>query len=321
VKDTEGATADAGRDDDRPRHPIQVAARRSGVFTDTLRAWERRYRAVTPSRHRGRRLYSDADVARLVLLREAVEGGRRIGDIAGLPDAELRALVEEDRRGGTPRPREAGAPESRDGAPVDHLFERVARLDATGLERALVEARAARPLPSLLDEVVGPLLERVGEAWRDGRLGIAHEHLVSAALRSVLSRDIESGLVASTAPVVVITTPAGHLHELGAVMAAAAAAAAGWRPLYLGPNLPAAEIARSAEGAGAEAVALSAVHPVGDPLLVDEIARLRQLLPGRVALLVGGRAARADADRLVAAGARVVPDQRALVAALSRLAP
>ena len=63
-----------------------------------LRAWERRYGAVTPTRSDGgQRLYSDDDIRRLQLLATAVDGGRSIGLIADLSAPELEALIDEDR--------------------------------------------------------------------------------------------------------------------------------------------------------------------------------------------------------------------------------
>lgn len=81
-----------------PQHPIRVVALRTGLSPDLIRAWEKRYQAVVPQRtDTARRLYSDLDVDRLKLLKLATEGGRRIGDIAGLPFQELRELVSTDK--------------------------------------------------------------------------------------------------------------------------------------------------------------------------------------------------------------------------------
>ena len=67
------------------KHPIQIVSRRTGLSADVIRAWERRYKAVKPSRSsNGRRLYSDNDVKKLMLLQRIISGGRRIGDIAKL---------------------------------------------------------------------------------------------------------------------------------------------------------------------------------------------------------------------------------------------
>ena len=76
---------------DTPVHyPIRAVAKLTGVAIDTLRAWERRHSAVTPIRDDRGRMYSDADIARLRLLRGAVERGHSIGRVAGLSDAQLR---------------------------------------------------------------------------------------------------------------------------------------------------------------------------------------------------------------------------------------
>ena len=57
-----------------PKHPIRVVSERTGLSPDVLRAWEKRYRAVEPPRRDGgsQRLYSDADVERLRLLRRVM---------------------------------------------------------------------------------------------------------------------------------------------------------------------------------------------------------------------------------------------------------
>ena len=83
----------------KPRHPIRVVAQRTGLSTPVLRAWERRYSVVIPSRSNGgQRLYSDADIRRLQLLATAVDGGRSIGLIAALEPPQLDALIDEDRQ-------------------------------------------------------------------------------------------------------------------------------------------------------------------------------------------------------------------------------
>ena len=74
--------------------PIGVVARRTGLSKDVLRVWESRYGVVHPSRSEsGRRLYSEADVERLGLLRAATASGWSIGEVAHRSDEELRELT------------------------------------------------------------------------------------------------------------------------------------------------------------------------------------------------------------------------------------
>src|SRR5690348_14740120 len=84
-------------DDTLPKHPIAIASERSGLSQDLLRIWERRYRAVEPSRGPGgHRAYSDADITRLRLLNEVTSAGRSIGQVAGLSTDELKRMAQDD---------------------------------------------------------------------------------------------------------------------------------------------------------------------------------------------------------------------------------
>jgi methanogenic corrinoid protein MtbC1 len=144
-----------------------------------------------------------------------------------------------------------------------------------------------------LDTLVVPLLECVGTRWREGTLRPVHGHLVSAVLRRVLDRVTESASSPLATANLVVATPAGQVHEFGALLVAATAAAEGWRVTYLGADLPAEDIAEAAARTAARAAALSVIYPAGDPALKDELRRLRTALPKHVALLVGGAASSA----------------------------
>jgi DNA-binding transcriptional MerR regulator/methylmalonyl-CoA mutase cobalamin-binding subunit len=278
------------------QHPMRVVTRRTGLSADLLRAWERRYEVVKPSRSEsGRRLYSDADIERLGLLYRATLAGRGIGQIARLSTPELAALVrrdaEADRTGNGAQSPEPVA------TPGDHLaeflrdcFRAIERLDTVALEASLRRAVVALPAAALLDGLVVPLLERVGTHWREGTLRPVHGHLASAVLRRVLDRVIETAASAAASPNLVVATPAGQVHEFGAMLAAATAAAEGWRVTYLGASLPAEDIAAAAEQTRARAVALSIVYPASDRAVGHELRRLGTLLPKDVTLVVGGAA-------------------------------
>src|SRR5690606_35129408 len=76
------------------RYNIQLASKISGVGVHTIRAWEKRYQAVTPARNeKGRREYSQKEVERLGLLSELCTLGHSIGQIANLDGSELKRLL------------------------------------------------------------------------------------------------------------------------------------------------------------------------------------------------------------------------------------
>jgi len=279
----------------QPDHPIQVVARRTGLGTDVIRVWERRYGAVEPIRDTaGRRLYSDADIDRLLMLRRATEGGRRIGDVARLDASELARLVAEDQshheRAQPPTP---GAQPGRASGQrfLESCLAAIGAVSPADLESALQRAAVALSTPALLDQVLVPLLEEIGERCRAGDMRVSQEHVASAVLRTFLAQLAAGYRVPQRAPVLVVSTPAGQRHELGALMAALSAAAEGWKVIYLGPDLPAEEIVYAALETKAFAVALSVVYPPDDPRVADELRRLRRVLPKEMKLFIGGHSA------------------------------
>jgi len=281
------------------QHPIQVVARRTGLTPDVIRVWERRYGAVSPSRSdTRRRLYTDAEIRRLILLRKATLAGRRIGDVARLDDSALASLVDADERSTASLPASATAgPDPREPRAASAERHRrscmaaIESLDSAAMDVALTRARLELSTPTLIDAVLMPLLHEVGERWRSGSIRAYQEHLATSMVKSLLESLRPFNAQPSSGPELVVTTPAGQVHEMGALMAAVIAATEGWRVTYLGPNLPAEEIAAAALQRRARAVGLSIVYPPDDPLLEQELRRLRRSLPSDVPIVVGGRAA------------------------------
>lgn len=269
---------------DTARHPIGVVTERTGLSVHVLRAWERRYSVVRPARgDRGSRLYTDADIERLVLMRSATHAGRSVAAIAGVPTKELRQLVAEDAERASTRATPARSYRER-------AMEAVRALEPEHLESVLRRALLSLGALPFLEDVAAPLLVEIGTEWHEGRITIAHEHAASATMLQLLgwlSRSLE---VTGAAPRVVIATPRGERHAFGAMTAAVAAAHDGWHVTWLGWDLPAAQVAAGAEQGRARVVALSTAGHADD--LDHELRALRALLPPQVALMVGGEGAK-----------------------------
>jgi MerR family transcriptional regulator, light-induced transcriptional regulator len=298
-----------GGTSDGPQHPMAVVARRTGLSPDVIRAWERRHRAVEPARTQGnQRLYSERDVERLMLIRQALEAGWQIGHVASLRDEKIRALL--GRAGGHPSSA-VSRPDLTRRSPKEFLglcLEDIARLEASQLQAHLDEAAVELGRIETLDRLLVPLFHRIGEGCSTGKLRIASEHLASAVVGRFLDSLQGASPVGEGAPGLVVTTPAFQQHHLGALLVAATARMEGWRTTYLGPNLPAEEIAAAARMRQARAVALSIAYPANDPNLSAELERLGRQLRGTAEIIVGGPAARSYQVALDAAGARCLDD-------------
>lgn len=275
------------------RYRIGTAARLSGLSTHAIRVWERRYGVLSPDRSQGgARLYSEEEVARLRLLKRAVDRGHPIGQIVALDGVELERLA----RGQIVPTYADPAPAT--GEPLlDELVEALQRFDSLRADQLLERARARHSARTLLREVLSPLLRRVGDAWAGGKLCVASEHVATALVRDYAGALLRQFPRDADTETLVITTPAGELHEIGALLASATAAMQGFGVVYLGPNLPASEIARAVEGADSRVVALSVVA-LDAELAAAEITALSELLPRDVRLVLGGARARAIAALL-----------------------
>jgi DNA-binding transcriptional MerR regulator len=323
-------------------HPIAVVVARTGASEHLLRVWERRYGAVTPTRGEGgHRRYSDADIERLRLLFAVTRGGRPIGQVARLPTEALSRLAEADAAAQATAARAESGSRARDGrvpgAPspatpdpsVEQAMALTRALDAPALDDLLRRAVARLGVPGFLEHVVTPLMRAVDEGWRAGRLGAAQERLAASTVHDLLVETMRAlarghGRGDASHRLVLATPPgastmaggptgsgAGCAPGVAAVEAAAAGAAAaadGWGVVYLGPDLPAGEVAAVAAATAARAVA---VHVPG-PLVADdararvagEVRALRARLPAAVPVLVSGAGAPELAASLAGPGIR-----------------
>ncbi|MEB3221748.1 MAG: MerR family transcriptional regulator [Candidatus Sericytochromatia bacterium] len=273
---------------DVPIYSIKTVVALTGLPAETIRAWERRYSAISPHRSGGgHRMYRAADVDRLVRLRRAVGSGHAIGRIANLSDTELADLVVAPQRSdaqGAPAAATAAAP-----TVADRVLEAVHRFDQAAAARELEFAAALLPASRLVEEVVLPLLERIGRGWEDGRVGIAQEHIASNLLRGLLSTMMRLTEPRADAPLAVLATPPGDLHELGLLCVGLVLAGRGLRVTYLGAQVPAAELVEVARAVDARVVGLG-LGIVNDPALVlGELDHLSAQLPVTTRIWLGGR--------------------------------
>ena len=276
-------------------YPIRAVSLMTGVSIDTLRAWERRYNAVTPVRDGRGRIYSDADVRRIKRLRDAVAAGHAIGRVAAMSDEQLTRMA----LAGAPAV-VAAARRAPRAAVVDtaSIIEALERFDAATVETELARAAALLRPPELLRDVLVPVLTEVGERWHSGRGRIAHEHLLSASVRNVLGSLLRVHQKAGIPETLLFATPAGERHEFGTLGAAMMAASGGLGAIYLGPDLPSDDIVEVTTVVAIEVVALG-VSDVGDTERVEkEVAAVARRLALHVELWLGGRGAERLAKQL-----------------------
>jgi DNA-binding transcriptional MerR regulator/methylmalonyl-CoA mutase cobalamin-binding subunit len=249
---------------------IGELARRTGVATELLRAWERRYGLLSPIRtEAGYRLYSAADVSRVRRMRELLAAGLSAKEAAG-------AALDEPVGGQSTSPDSESA----------ELRQAIERLDDAAVHAAFDRLLAEYSLDSVLEGVVLPLLRELGDGWARGDVSIAQEHFASNVLRGRLL-GLARGWDRGAGPRAVLACPPGERHDLGLLIFGLALREHGWRITFLGADTPSDTIVETVRRIAPEALVLS----VTDRSRLEVVAEAVAELAGATTVWVGGAGA------------------------------
>jgi MerR family transcriptional regulator, light-induced transcriptional regulator len=222
---------------------IGELSRRSGVSPELLRAWERRYGLLQPTRSAGGlRLYSPEDLARV----EAMQ--RHLND--GLAAAEAAELATRTAQ------RDEGAPAEA----KDQLAMALASFDEGAAHTVFDSLLARVSIDTLLRDVVVPYLHELGDGWELGEVSVAQEHFASTLLRGRLL-GLARGWSQGIGPTAVLACAPGEQHDLGLLAFGIALRARGWRIVYLGTDTPIASVSDAVRTCKADIAVISAVNP------------------------------------------------------------
>lgn len=257
---------------------IGELARRTGVTVELLRAWEKRYGLLRPSRtNSGYRLYSAADEERVARMRRGLDEGLAAAEAA-------RAALEE--------PVLAGADLRGAAAELRTALE---AYDDAAIQSALDVLLATFTFETVARDVMLPLLREIGDRWELGEISVAQEHFASSLLRGRLL-SIARGWDRGVGPRAVLACAPEERHELALIVFGIALRAQGWRVTYLGADTPVESI-----NPDADYVVISATS--ADRL--EAAAREIKALGKKVAVSIGGAGASEQLARKL--GARLLP--------------
>jgi MerR family transcriptional regulator, light-induced transcriptional regulator len=266
-------------------YPISAVSKLTGIPLDTLRAWERRYRTIVPKREARGRVYSEEQIQKLLLLRRAVEQGHSIGRVAVLGSRQLRELLEKSSAIGATEsdsnPTDAQAILS----PVLHALE---RFDYAGTDREINRLAAAMGSPrNFVHQAALPLMRTVGERWHEGKCSIAQEHMLTNLLTGVLASLVRTYSPSNPPAQVLLATPINERHAFPTLAATMLIASGGLGAVYLGTDLPAADIILAARKSEADVVLLSLSSTPSSEVL-NQLISIARKVPRGTDLWLGG---------------------------------
>lgn len=285
---------------------INVAAERSGVSEQLIRAWERRYGVPRPRRAPGGyRLYTELEIALLRRLKQLTEEGLSIREAVRMAPALRKELSAQPSA--APLAPVATAPAEQLGRWQEAVLQAAQAADQRAVERVLDEAFGALPPMRVYEELVVPLQREVGERWCAGRLTVGQEHLVSQPIRQRLWSLVHAAPADSRKHVVCACFPEEE-HEVGMLGAALRFRLAGARVTLLGPRTPVDQLASISRTLLPDVVAVSAVCDPGEARFRELLASIREAIPRGTLLVIGGAAAERYPKICRALKARLISD-------------
>jgi len=230
---------------DAPLYNIGVVARMTGVSMATLRAWERRYNFPESERTAGgHRLYSERDVMRLRWVKDRIEEGMQTAQA-------INALHHQEQTGKLalveavpPTPEEKGErPAPQQPMQRQALFRALIERDLVRADSVLGEALVTSSPEDLIMDVIGPALAEVGEAWEEGRISVATEHLATNYLRQRLLMWMVSGPPPRNSNPILLACAPNEWHEGSLLILGALLRRRRWPIAYLGQAVPLPDLA------------------------------------------------------------------------------
>ncbi|MGZ9274598.1 MAG: MerR family transcriptional regulator [Nitrospira sp.] len=294
-------------------HRIHRVAKLTGLSKDVIRVWERRFGVLKPTRGANRyRNYSDEDVALLRYLKEQLDAGGSIGDLARLGREELLNRL----RAASPR-----------ASFIDNTFDRLLRellsaldpFDRVMFEKRLNGAVAVVPFQEALHGILLPLQERVGQLWHDGHVNVAIEHYVTKQIQQKIFSAMNQLPVAEFGAKVVVACPPGEEHDIAALAVAYRCRVRGCRVYYLGANVPVAALTKLCHEVEPDLTIVSFPLAFPETTATEIIRALAQEVSPASHLTVGGHGALAMREHFLKSHIDVLEDFAALDEKLEQL--
>ena len=294
-------------------HRIQRVAKITSLSKDVIRVWERRFGLLKPTRGANRyRNYSDEDIALLRFLKEQLDAGGSIGELAKLGREELLGRA----RASAPR---VSFVENTFSRLLLELLSPLNPFDRVIFEKRLNGAVAVVPFEEALHGILLPLQEQVGQLWHENQIDVAIEHYVTKQIQQKIFSAMNQLPVAEFGAKVVVACPPGEEHDIAALTVAYRCRVRGCRVHYLGANVPIASLANLCSKVEPDLTIMSFPLALSDDKATELVQALADEVSTVSSLAVGGHGALAMRNLFVKYNITVLEDFAELDHRLDRL--
>lgn len=227
-----------------------------GIPPVTLRAWEQRYGAVTPTRtETGYRLFTEQDVDDLRWLKSMTEeGGMSISQAVMLHKSQKSGHVFKLE---TYDSMAAEGSHDNHERMVGNLYNHLSAFRSEESKALMDMGFSMFGYETMICKVLVPLLIKVGDEWEAGRASVAQEHFITQFVTQRCYGFFQLFPVDETLPKVLAFCPAREQHHMGLMLFSLFLRQRGIEVLYLGPDTPESGIEQIVREQSIEVIAIS----------------------------------------------------------------
>lgn len=210
-----------------------------GIKAHTIRAWEIRYNLVPPKRTPTNiRYYDEEDLKMLLNIVSLNENGYKISRIAKMSHKQISDLVAQLKTDWNNNP-----------VQMLNLSNATVEYNEESFSKILAGCIAEMGLVKTMDVVLFPFMKRIGMLWQTGAIDPSHEHFASNLIRDRIIVEIDKVKKPKNADAkrFLLFLPEKELHETGLLFARYLLKKCGHHTLYLGSEIPYADIKKVVE--------------------------------------------------------------------------
>jgi len=286
-------------------YSISTVSSLTGVNTVTLRAWERRYGLLKPTRtESGHRLYTGADIEYIKNILKLLDEGIAISRVT----EAMRQAQQHSETITTGSDPWLGY--------RSDMLNAVANFDEATLESVYNQAMSLYSVDMVTSQLLLPLLKALGGRWLNEPIGVAEEHFFSIFMRNKLGARFHHRNLQNNGPRLLAACLPGEHHEFGLLLLALSAHSRGYRLILLGADMPLAQLPEVAVRTHSEAIVLSGSVDTVNNDLDDELREL--VKQSKLPVFIGGSFAHRHRQSLEALGTHPIGDD--LIVGLHALA-
>jgi DNA-binding transcriptional MerR regulator len=218
----------------------------SGVKAHTIRMWEKRHNIFDPDRTETNiRLYCNDDLKKLLNIASVLEHGMKISKVSSLSTEELNNQIELLQQENVDASKKII---------INELIVATLKCNVTDFEGRYKNYVDDKGLEKTIEDIIYPLLIRIGMMWTVSKLNPSQEHFASQMIRQKLFTAIDNLPVATSTERFVLYLPDNEDHEIGLLYAYYLIKKAGHECVYLGPSVPIVDVGECCVNAKATSV-------------------------------------------------------------------